>query len=120
MLGLAYYFERETAEEGIPYREEPVSFKMKKRTGELYVKNVPYWWIERARRLTVEELVVGESSVEPREIVDLEEEMGVYFEKAMIIDEGGEVKWCEWIEEWVWHPLPPEYVERMRRELGWR
>jgi len=112
-LTLAYF----DSPEGIPYETETVRYKRKVKTGEPYAKNVPPEFIRRAERLTVGELIVGESSIEPKPNPEpTPENMGVYFQQAMIIDENGIIKWHERVEEWIWHPSPGE-VKSVKREL---
>jgi len=44
------------------------------------------------------------------------ERMGLFFERAMIIDEDGEIKWDEIRDEWIWHPSE-EDIQRIKEEL---
>jgi len=112
-LSLAYF----DSPEEIPYAPDKVEYKRKKLTGEPYAKNVPPDFIRRAERLTVGELIVGESSKAPRPNPDPKpENMGVYFEDAYIIDENGLIKWHERRDRWIYHPTE-EDVEKVRREL---
>jgi len=114
-LSMAYF----TEDEGIPYEDEAVSYK-RKRTGEPYAKRVPDDFIRRAERMTVRELILGVSSKTPEPNPEpSRENMGVFFEDAMIIDEFGVVKWQERRLRWIWHPTE-EQIERVKRELGIR
>lgn len=102
--------------EGIPHTEETVRYK---RTGQgvPYAKNVPPEFITRAEGLTVGELIVGESSVDPTPNPDPKpENMGVYVQKFMVIDADGVIKWHETREKWAWHPTEA-MVTRVKEEL---
>jgi len=112
-IGLAYFFEKETKEKGIPTPETRIAYKQ---PYESYAPGIPTEFISKAERLTTKDLILGESSVEPKPITNLEEESGIFFEKVMIIDEGM-VKWHEERNRWIWH-LPPEYIERVKSELA--
>jgi hypothetical protein len=97
-MSLAYFMETE----GIRDSDQKIAYK-RKRTGETYTRNIPAEFIERAETLTVEELIVGISSVKPEPIIN-EEDLGVFFQRAMIIDEHGVIKWDEIRNKWVWRP----------------
>jgi len=100
------YFDEPT---GIPYETARVKYK--------YRKNVPMEFIAKAEALTVGELIVGESSVEPRPNPDpTPENMGIFVERFMIIDADGAIKWDEIREKWVWHPTE-DMVKRVKGEL---
>ena len=101
------YFDEPT---GVPYETERPKYK--------YSKNVPRDFIAKAEALTVGELIVGISSVEPEpNPAPTPENMGVFFEDAMIIDADGVIKWHERRERFIYHPTK-EMVERVKRELG--
>ena len=92
---------------------------MYKRTkqGRPYTKNIPESFVAKAEALTVGELIVGESSKEPEPNPDISSEtMGVYFERAMIIDKDGSIKWDELRQKWIYKPTE-EQVERVKEEL---
>ena len=111
-MTLAYF----DSPEGIPYKDSKVKYKRKK-TGDIYTKNVPIEFIEKAEALTVSELIVGESSVEPEPNTSpSSQNMGVWFERAMILNADGVIKWDEVRRKWIWHPSE-EQVERVKREL---
>lgn len=113
-LGLGYF-----TGEGIPYKDERVSYKRKMRTGEPFVKNVPRDFITKAERLTVEELIVGESSKAPVPNPDPRmDNMGVYFEDAYIINADGVIKWHERRDKWIRPPPTAEQVKKVRDEIG--
>jgi len=101
---------------GIPHEAEPVSYKRSKQ-GTPYTKNIPDSFIAKAEALTIGELIVGESSKEPEPNPDpTSETMGVYFERTMIIDADGSIKWDEIRGKWIWHPTEAQ-VERVKEEL---
>ena len=100
------YFDSST---GIPHGTDKVKYK--------YSKNVPQEFITKAEALTVRELIVGESSVQPISNPNpTAENMGVYVERFTIIDANGVIKWDEVREKWVWHPTE-EMVKRVKDEL---
>ena len=109
-VDLAYFAEPT----GIPYERSTVEYKRKKLTGETFTKNVPDAFIKRAETLTVGELIVGISSVEPRPVKEPE---GVFFQRAMIIDAEGVIKWDEIRNRYVWRPTKAQ-IEKVREELG--
>ena len=90
---------------GIPYDTERASYK--------YSKNVPREFIRRAETLTVGELILGISSVEPRPIKEPE---GVFFQRAMIIDEEGKIVWDEIRNRHIWRPTKTQ-IEEVKKEL---
>ena len=100
------YFDEPT---GVPYETERVKYK--------YSKRVPRDFIARAEALTVGELIIGESSVEPKpNPKPTPENMGIYSERFMIIDKYGVIKWDEMRSRWIWHPT--DYmVKRVKEEL---
>jgi len=99
---------------GIPHREARVKYKKP----EVYAKTIPREFVRRAQELTVEELIVGESAVVPRPIRRPE---GKYFQKVMIIDWDGVIRYHERIDRWIYRPTEEEVrrvmedVERRRR-----
>jgi len=100
------YFDEPT---GIPYETETPKYK--------YSKNVPIEFIAKAEALTVGELIIGESSVEPKPNPEpTPANMGVYSERFMIIDADGVIKWDEIRERWIWHPTD-DMVKRVKEEL---
>jgi hypothetical protein len=104
-VSLAYF----DSSAGIPHETDKVKYK--------YSKNVPQEFIAKAEVLTVGELIVGESSVQPKPNPNpTSENMGVYVERFMIIDADGAIKWDEIREKWVWHP-DAETVNRVKEEL---
>ncbi|MBA7695023.1 hypothetical protein ES703_103640 [subsurface metagenome] len=111
-LGLAYFDDPK----GIAHEGEPVMYKRTKQ-GRPYTKNIPESFVAKAEALTVGELIVGESSKEPEPNPDISSEtMGVYFERAMIIDKDGSIKWDELRQKWIYKPTE-EQVERVKEEL---
>lgn len=111
-ITLAYF----NQPEGIPYEDSKVEYKRKK-TGVPYAKNVPEEFIRKAETLTVSELIVGISSVMPEPNPEPSaENMGILFERGMIINAEGLIKWDEIIEKWIWHPSGEE-VEKIKKEL---
>ncbi len=116
-LGLAYFDDPE----GIPDEESPVTYKRSMRgtslKGTPYTKNVPESFVAKAETLTVGELIVGESSKEPEPNPDpTSENMGVYFERTMIISADGMIKWDEIRAKWAYHPTEAQ-VEQVKEEL---
>jgi len=100
------YFDEPT---GIPYETERVKYK--------YSKKVPIDFIAKAEALTVGELIIGESSIEPKPNPEpTPDNMGVYSERFMIIDADGVIKWDEIRERWIWHPTG-DMVKRVKEEL---
>jgi len=100
------------SDEGIPDKDSPTQYKYKE-TGEPYTKHIPDNYIKRAERLTIGELVVGESSEEPEPV---DKPKGVYFDQVMIIKDGL-IVWQERRDRWCWKP-PDRYIERVKEELG--
>jgi len=99
-LGLAYFDEPA----GIAYETERAKYK--------YSKNVPTEFIAKAEALTVGELIIGESSVEPKPNPEpTPENMGVFVERFMIIDADGVIKWDEIRNKWAWHPTRNQVVK---------
>lgn len=100
------YFDEPT---GIPYETERVKYK--------YSKKVPADFMAKAEALTVAELIIGESSIEPKPNLEpTPDNMGVYSERFMIIDADGVIKWDEIRERWIWHPTD-DMVKRVKEEL---
>lgn len=105
-VGLAYFDERT----GVPYEEEKVKYR--------YSKRVPSDFIMKAETLTVGELIIGESSVEPKpNVKPTAENMGVFTERVMIIDADGGIRWDELRLRWLWHPTDA-MVKKVKEELG--
>jgi len=112
-VDLAYFAEPT----GIPYPESKATYK-RGRAGLPYAKNVPDAIIRRAETLTIEELIIGESSVEPKPNKEpSRENMGVFSQRFMIIDADGVIKWDEIRNRWIWHPTD-DMVNRVKKELG--
>lgn len=111
---LLSYFDNE---KGIPGKDKTAEYKRTKQ-GVPYAKNVPSDFIHKAERMTVRDLVLGESSKEPEpNPTPKAENMGVYCERFMIIDADGIVKWDDVRERWLWHP-PEDLMKRVKDELG--
>ncbi len=105
-VGLAYFDEPT----GVPYEEERVKYR--------YSKRVPDDFIIKAQTLTVGELIIGESSVEPKpNLKPKAENMGVYTERLMIIDADGGIRWDELRNRYLWHPTDA-MVKKVKEELG--
>jgi len=100
-MSLAYFDEPM----GVPYETERAKYK--------YSKNVPRDFIAKAEGLTVRELIVGISSVKPIPVMEPE---GVFFERAMIIDADGAIKWDEIRNKFVWKPTDSQ-IEEIKKEL---
>ncbi len=108
------YFENE---KGIPGKNETATYKRTK-MGVPYAKNVPADFISKAERLSVKDLILGESSKEPVPNPEpAAENMGVFVQRFMVIDEDGLVKWDDLRNHWLWHPTD-ERVKRVKEELG--
>jgi len=108
---LAYFDEPE----GIPYEESPARYKRNK-AGYPYAKNVPNSYIAKAERLSVGELIVGESSQMPEPNTEpTSENMGVFFERAMIIKDD-QIVWDEFRNRFIYHP-PESVVKQVKKEL---
>ncbi|GAG66582.1 unnamed protein product, partial [marine sediment metagenome] len=111
-VSLAYFDDPK----GIPHEESLVSYRRSK-TGIPYTKHIPESFIAKAEALTIGELIVGESSKEPEPNPDPSSDtMGVWFERAMIIDKDGAIKWDELRQKWIYHPTEAE-IERVKEEL---
>lgn len=107
------YFDEPT---GIPYEEKTATYLRKKTTGEPFIKNIPKEFIAKAGKLTIGELIVGESSVAPEPNPDPKpENMGVYFQQVMIV-KGGGIAWQERRDRWTWHPTNKQ-VKRVEEDL---
>lgn len=87
---------------------------LRKKSGEPYTKRVPDEFIQRAERMTVRSIITGISSAEPRPVSEPE---GCFFERAMIIDAGGRIKWDEIRNRWAWKPSESK-IEEIKEELG--
>lgn len=101
---------------GIPYSGDRATYA-RKLGFDTYTKGVPSEYIKKAEQMTVEQLVVGESSVEPKpNPKPTAENMGVFFEKVMIIGSDGTIKWQETRNRWVYHPTDDQ-VKKVKEEL---
>jgi predicted nuclease with TOPRIM domain len=111
-LSLAYFKLEEEKTRGVPYGEKRVTYG--------YSKNVPQEFLARAERLTVQDLILGESSREPEPIKEPKpESMGVLCEEMIIIGADGLIKWHEVVDEHVPGTEPSEEeIERLKKELG--
>jgi len=107
-LGLAYFDDPK----GIAHEGEPVMYKRTKE-GRPYTKRIPESFIAKAEALTIGELIIGESSKEPEPVSEPE---GCFFERAMIIDKDGAIKWDEIRNKLVYRPTEAE-IERVKEEL---
>ncbi|MBA7708652.1 hypothetical protein ES703_117555 [subsurface metagenome] len=106
-VSLAYFDDPE----GIPHEAESASYKR------AYTKNIPESFIAKAEALTIGELIIGESSKEPEPNMEPSSaNMGVFFERVMIISKDGEMKWDELRQKWIYHPTEAE-IERVKEEL---
>lgn len=106
-VDLAYFDESK----GIPHAGERVRYGK-------YQKNIPLAYITKAQTLTVKELIVGESSKVPEPNPEpTSENMGVFVQRFMVIDEDGGIKWDEIRNKWAYHPTAA-MVERVKGELG--
>lgn len=104
-LTLAYF----TDPSGIPSRSDKAVY------GRSH-KNLPVDFIKKAEALTIEELIVGISSAEPdTNFNPTAENMGVFFERALII-KNEMIVWDEVRNKWVFHPTD-ETVARVKKEL---
>ncbi|MBA7474961.1 hypothetical protein ES707_10324 [subsurface metagenome] len=104
-LTLAYF----TDPSGIPSRSDKAVY------GRSH-KNLPVDFIKKAEALTIEELIVGISSAEPdTNFNPTAENMGVFFERALII-KNEMIVWDEIRNKWVFHPTD-ETVARVKKEL---
>lgn len=110
-LGLAAF---ESREEGITSPNALVRYQRKIKTGEPYAKNVSPEIISRAERLSVHDLILGESSIVPKQIPSPQ---GVRRDRMMIIvDE--KVKWDEIFNElWIYRPTEEE-AAKVKEETG--
>lgn len=91
---------------GIPYEEKAVSYGK-------YHKKIPPAFIARVEALTVGELILGESSIEPMLVGEPE---GVFVQRFMVIDADGGIKWDEIRNKFVWRPTE-EMIEKVKEEL---
>lgn len=104
-MTLAYF----TDPKGIPSRSDIAVY------GKSH-KNVPAEFVMKAADLTIEELIVGISSVEPEPNHEpTSDNMGCFFERAMIIKDDM-VVWDEVRNKWAWKPTNYQ-VERVKEEL---
>ena len=88
------------------YRERTPEFK--------YTKRVPEDYLRIARRMTLEEIIIGISNIQPRPTAEPE---GVFFEYAMIIDEKGNIKWMDKRDTWA-KEYPDDIIRKVKEELG--
>ncbi len=110
---LAYFDE----EEGIPGKDETATYKRTK-MGVPYAKNVPADFISKAERLKVKDLILGESSKAPEPNTEPSaENMGVFVQRFMVVDEDGIIRWDDIRNKWLWHP-PENIIKRVKDELG--
>ena len=101
---------------GIPYGEKRATYA-RTRLGVPLTKGIPGEYVRKAEQMTVADLIVGESSVEPKpNLKPAGENMGVFFQHAMIIKPDGTIKWQERRDRWVWHPTE-EQVKKVKEEL---
>ncbi|MBA7698583.1 hypothetical protein ES703_107261 [subsurface metagenome] len=101
------YFDEPT---GVPSETARVKYE--------YSKRVPSDFIIKAETLTVGELIVGESSVEPEpNPKPAAENMGVFVERFMVISADGLIKWDEIRNKFAWHPTE-DMVKKVKAELG--
>jgi len=111
-IGQAY----QTSLDGIPYGDKTATYA-RTRLGVPLTKGIPGEFIRKAEQMKVADLIVGESSVEPKpNLKPAGENMGVFFQQAMIIALDGTVKWQERRNRWVWHPTE-EQVKKVKEEL---
>jgi hypothetical protein len=108
-VGQAYFNERG----GISAPDSRAEYARKK-SGETYTKNIPPSVVSMAEGMYVDELIVAISSEEPE---PSDEPLGVFFERAMVIDAQGNIKWDEIRNKWVWSPTE-SIKNRVREELG--
>jgi len=114
-MSLSFYMDEKTKEKGIPDAELTPTYK---RPYETYAPNIPTTFIEKALELKMRDLIIGESSVTPKPVTDADKQLGVFFEKVMIIGPAGTILWHEERNRWIWRP-PKEIIERVKRELGY-
>jgi hypothetical protein len=107
--------DEKTKEKGIPYAELTPTYK---RPYETYAPNIPTTFIEKALKLTMKDLIIGESSVAPKPITDPEKELSVFFEKVMIIGPAGNILWHEERNRTIWRPMK-ELIEKVKKEMGY-
>lgn len=105
---------------GIPHEDSLVSYRRSKKGLSLTKmgkdKRFPDSYIAKAESLTVGELIVGESSIEPEPNLEpSSDNMGVLFLRVMIIDKDGAIKWDEIRYKHI--KLSEAQVERVKEEL---
>ena len=101
---------------GIPDGERKATYARTAK-GVPITKGIPSEFVRKAEQMTVADLIVGESSVEPKPNPNPEaSNMGVFFQQAMIIKPDGTVKWQERRSRWVWHPTDDQ-VKKVKEEL---
>ena len=112
-IELAFFDETD----GIPGRDKIASYKRTLK-GKRLTKNVPSNVIAKVETLTVEKLILGESSKvpEPNPEPTLDN-MGVLFERAMIILDG-EIRWDEIRYRWIRPPPTQAQLDRVKEELS--
>jgi len=99
--------------DGIPYGNETVKYH-RYGNGSPAVKRIPASFVRMAENMTVNDLVVGESSKTPEPV---DEPQGVFFQQVLILGVDGTIKWQERRDKWCWR-LPESYIERVKEELG--
>lgn len=114
-LQLSWYMDEKTKGKGIPDAELIPTYK---RPYETYAPNIPTTFIEKALKLTMRDLIIGESSVTPKPITNPDKELGVFFEKIMIIGSAGTILWHEERNKWIFKPSP-ELIARVKKEMGY-
>ena len=98
---------------GIVAPEEAATY-LRKKSGEPYTKRVSEEFVRRAERMTVRNLITGISSAAPKPV---DEPEGCLFERAMVIDAEGRIKWDEIRNKWAWRPTR-EKIEEIKEELN--
>jgi hypothetical protein len=103
--------------DGIPSRDKMVTYKHT-RTGKRLTKNVPPDVIEKAQTLTIEELILGESSKVPKPNPEPTlDNMGILFQRVMIIKDN-QIVWDEMRHKWITPPPTQAQLDRVKEELG--
>ena len=106
-----------TDERGISIREHlglRPEVKHTKRDRITHVSTVPEEYLRLIRTLTLREIVIGMSNIQPRPISEPE---GVFAEYFMIIDETGNIKWMDNRNRFIWKPTQ-DMIDRVKEELG--
>jgi len=112
-LSLSFFMDERIKEKGIPYAELTPTYQ---RPYETYAPGIPTTFIEKALKLTMKDLIIGESSVTPKPIIDPDKELGIWFQKVMIIDSAGVIRWHEERSRWIWRPSK-ELITKVKEEL---